>query len=135
MRVGVPRETAAGERRVALVPEGAARLVRSGLEVIVEGGAGAPAQAPDSAYVAAGATLVETPEALHAAADIIVRVARPSIDEAERLRANMVLIGLLQPTASAVMAFAEGGVAEGSVQLPLVPPELLRCSRPPAVTA
>ena len=55
MIVSVPKETAAGETRVALVPEVADRLVKSGLEVTVEAGAGAAAHHPDSEYVEAGA--------------------------------------------------------------------------------
>jgi NAD(P) transhydrogenase subunit alpha len=101
MRVGVPRESAAGERRVALVPEGAARLVRAGLEVVVEHDAGAFANMPDSAYTAAGATLADSQQAVCGSADIVVRVSRPSLEEADLLRKGTLLIGLLQPTASA----------------------------------
>ena len=57
MRVGVARETVAGERRVALVPESVGKLAAAGFEVIVEPGAGAAASFPDETYAAAGATL------------------------------------------------------------------------------
>ena len=60
MKVGVAKETAAGERRVALVPEALGKLTAAGLEVLVEAGAGAGAAIPDQAYVEAGATVVST---------------------------------------------------------------------------
>ncbi|HKG56874.1 MAG TPA: hypothetical protein VKA85_06480, partial [Candidatus Limnocylindrales bacterium] len=60
MKVGVARETAPGERRVALVPEALGKLKTAGLDVLVEAGAGAGAQIPDSAYTEAGASIVST---------------------------------------------------------------------------
>ncbi|MEK7380619.1 MAG: NAD(P)(+) transhydrogenase (Re/Si-specific) subunit alpha, partial [Gemmatimonadota bacterium] len=57
MRIGVPRETAAGECRVALVPSAIIRLSKIGLETVVESGAGAPAFIPDEDYAAAGAVI------------------------------------------------------------------------------
>jgi NAD(P) transhydrogenase subunit alpha len=98
MRVGVPRETAPRERRVALVPDGVARLRRAGLEVVVERGAGAGAFLPDAAYEAAGATLAGAGEAL--AADLVLKVRRPSAEEAERLSPGATVAGLLRPAAS-----------------------------------
>ncbi|HMJ80773.1 MAG TPA: NAD(P) transhydrogenase subunit alpha, partial [Candidatus Dormibacteraeota bacterium] len=76
MKVGVARETAPGERRVALVPEAIARLTGAGLEVIVESGAGAGALIPDSAYAAAGARVLPA-DAFYAQADVILRVQKP----------------------------------------------------------
>ena len=69
MKVGVARETAAGERRVALVPEALGKLTAAGLEILVEAGAGAGALIPDEAYVDAGATIVSTVE-LYAQSDV-----------------------------------------------------------------
>ena len=60
MKVGVARETAAGERRVALVPEALGKLTAAGLEILVEAGAGAGAMIPDQAFMDAGATVVST---------------------------------------------------------------------------
>ncbi len=93
MRVGVPRETAAGECRVALVPEVVSRLVPGGFEVLVEGGAGAAASFPDGDYEEAGARIVGNPYE----AEAVVKVQKPSADEAGRLREGQVLIGFLQP--------------------------------------
>jgi len=93
MKVGVPRETAAGERRVALVPESVKRLMGGGFEVAIERGAGDAASFPDRDYEQAGATLVDDPYP----ADAVVKVQAPSTTEAERLREGQILIGFLQP--------------------------------------
>ncbi len=63
MRIGVPKETAAGEHRVALVPEVVSKLRAKGLDVLVQSGAGADALIPDAAYVEAGAQVIGTPGA------------------------------------------------------------------------
>ena len=97
MKVGVPRETAAGERRVALVPESIKRLAGGGFEVAVEQGAGHAASFPDSDYEEAGASLVD--EAY--SADAVAKVQPPSAEEAARLRDGQVLIGFLQPLTDA----------------------------------
>ena len=94
MRIGVPKERAAGERRVALVPELAGRLVASGFEVLVERGAGEAASFPDAAYDEAGARIVDD---VYAEADAVAKVQGPSQDEVARLREGHVLVGFLQP--------------------------------------
>src|SRR3954468_23153073 len=96
MKVGVARETAAGERRVALVPEALGRLTAAGLEVLVESGAGTGAAIPDQAFVDAGARIVSTDQ-LYAESDAILRVQKPTPQEAARLRSGQVVIGLLSP--------------------------------------
>src|SRR3989442_5732570 len=108
MKVGVPRETAPGERRVALVPDVAGRLVGAGFELLVERGAGRAASFPDGAYEAAGATVVDDPWQ----ADVVVKVQRPSPDEAARLREGQALIGFLAPLTDpeGVERLAERGV-------------------------
>ena len=93
MKVGVPRETATGERRVALVPESVKRLTGSGFEIELERGAGEAASFLDPAYEEAGATLVADPYS----ADAIAKVQTPSAEEVERFRDGQVLIGFLQP--------------------------------------
>src|SRR5919197_27167 len=92
MKVGVPKETAAGERRVALTPGVAERLVQKGHEVIVEAGAGKGSYFADVDYERAGARIGDA-----YAAEVVVRVRRPSEDEEERLAEGTVLVGLLQP--------------------------------------
>src|SRR5438045_5475674 len=93
MKVGVPRETAPGERRVALVPESVKRLTGSGFEIELERGAREAASFLDPASEDAGATLVADPYS----ADAIAKVQTPSAEEVERLRDGQVLIGFLQP--------------------------------------
>ena len=99
VKIAVPRETAPGERRVALVPESVARLVRAGAEVRVERGAGAGAHLSDDAFQAAGAILKDSAAAACEGADVVVHVRRPSPEEAAALPDGVVLIALLQPTA------------------------------------
>jgi H+-translocating NAD(P) transhydrogenase subunit alpha len=94
MKVGVARETAPGERRVALVPETVGKLVAAGFEVVVEPGAGEAASFPDDTYAAAGATLGSPWEA-----DAIVKVRKLDDAEAARLRDGQLLIGFLDPLA------------------------------------
>jgi NAD(P) transhydrogenase subunit alpha len=92
MRVGVPRETSAGERRVALVPDVVARLDE--IEVAVERGAGANAGFPDGAYAEAGATLVDD---AWGNVGVVAKVAKPTANETSRLAEGQVLIAFLQP--------------------------------------
>jgi len=96
MRIAVPREAAAGEGRVALVPETVGRLVADGFEVVVERGAGAAAGYPDEGYGEAGATLREAGSLLEGA-DTIVRVSRPTPDEVSAMEPGTILIGFLSP--------------------------------------
>ena len=90
----MPKERAAGERRVALVPELAGRLVTSGFEVLIERGAGEAASFPDAAYDEAGARLLDD---VYGEADAVAKVQSPSEEEVARLREGQVLIGFLQP--------------------------------------
>jgi NAD(P) transhydrogenase subunit alpha len=94
MIVGVPRETAPGERRVALVPDLVAKLTKAGLEVVVQSGAGAPAGFPDTAYRDAGARLEEN---VFSQADILLKVQPPTVEECGTLKEGATLVGLLQP--------------------------------------
>src|SRR5215475_3002498 len=104
MRVGIPRETTHGERRVALVPETVGKLAASGFELVVEQGAGDAASFPDAAYSEAGATVGDPWDA-----DGVVKVRKPSADERGRLRAGQALIAFLEPLSdqAGVEALAE----------------------------
>ncbi len=92
MRVGVPKEQAAGERRVALVPDVVTRL--DGIDVRVERGAGTAAGFADEAYETAGATLVDD---AWSDVDVVAKVAKPVEDEMQKLREGQALIAFLQP--------------------------------------
>jgi NAD(P) transhydrogenase subunit alpha len=96
MKAAVVRETAPGERRVALVPDGVARLKAAGIDVLVERGAGDGAWLPDASYAEAGATIVDQAE-LYRTADVILTVTKPSRDSQEKLRPGQALIGMLAP--------------------------------------
>ena len=100
MRVAVPRETAPGERRVALVPETVSKLRDDGFAIRVERGAGAAAGFPDDDYADAGAELIDE-QALPGDAEGVVRVAPPSPDEVAQLASGNILIGFLNPLADA----------------------------------
>ena len=111
MKIGVPKETAPDERRVALVPEIVAKLSQAGFDVVVEPGAGEAASFTDDAFREAGATLGDPWDA-----ELIAKVRKPTADEVDRLHEGQVLIGHLQPltdaegierlTARGVTAFA-----------------------------
>jgi NAD(P) transhydrogenase subunit alpha len=96
MKVGVAKEIAPGERRVALVPESIDRLRAAGISVFVERGAGAEAAFPDNAYVEAGAKIVTTPT-LYSNCDVILRINRPTPNETKNTRPGQVIVGLLAP--------------------------------------
>ena len=96
MRVAVPKETAAGERRVALVPETVAKLVQAGFAVRVERGAGGAAGFPDDDYGSSGAELADRAGLLDSA-EIVAGVASPDADTVARLAPGTVVIGFLEP--------------------------------------
>lgn len=92
MRIGVPKETVDGERRVALVPETVKRLTGKGHEVVVESGAGLAALVPDELFTEAGATIGDP-----WGAEVVAKVAPPSAEELGKLSADTTLIGFLNP--------------------------------------
>jgi NAD(P) transhydrogenase subunit alpha len=95
LTIGVPTETAPGERRVALTPDVAGKLVKDGAAVVVEAGAGAGAHAADEAYAAAGARVGSRADAY--AADVVATVQGPSAGDVALLRPDSALIGMLRP--------------------------------------
>jgi len=98
MKIGVPKEIVPGERRVALTPDATAALVKSGLQVVVERGAGEGAFHSDAAFEAAGARIVAD---VYAEADVVLKVQKPTLDEVDRLREGTVLVSFLQALTSA----------------------------------
>jgi len=119
MRVGVPKETLTGERRVALVPEAARGLVKGGLEVVVESGAGASAFFSDAIYMDAGAKVTDAATAL--GSDAVLKVQPPTPDEVGRLRAGAVLISFLQPATNGDVVAALAKQKVSAFSLDLVP--------------
>ncbi len=98
MKIGVPKETAANERRVALTPDVAGRLVKAGFSVLVERGAGEAASFGDDAFGAAGGTLVATAADVFGQSDIVLKVQPPSAEEARLCREGAALVALFQPS-------------------------------------
>ncbi|HUY20726.1 MAG TPA: Re/Si-specific NAD(P)(+) transhydrogenase subunit alpha [Acidimicrobiales bacterium] len=99
MKLAVPTETRPGERRVALIPDVAGRLAGSGVEVVVQEGAGALAHFPDSAYVDKGATVRAGAREVLSAADLVAKVQAPTPQEVELLAEGATVVSFLQPGA------------------------------------
>ena len=135
MKVGVAKETAPGERRVALVPEVLGKLTAAGLDILVERGAGAGSSIPDAAYEEAGATIVSTDE-LYAGADAILRVAKPSDAEVAQLRSGQARPRPAQPrssTRATAKALADRGVT--AISLDAIPRTLSRAQTMDALSS
>ncbi len=97
MKIGVPKEIHAGERRVATTPDVVAQLRKLGYEVAVEAGAGVAANYSDEAYAEAGCEIVSSASDLWKSSDIIMKVRAPQDGEAEMLRSGQTLISFLWP--------------------------------------
>jgi proton-translocating NAD(P)+ transhydrogenase subunit alpha len=113
MKIGVPKETAPSERRVALIPAVAGSLAERGVDVVVEAGAGEGSGHPDSEYTDSGAEIGDP-----WGADVVVHVAVPTADEIARLTRGQVLIGHLAPLTSAETnkALAAAGVTSFAME-------------------
>ena len=110
VRIGVPRERAKGERRVAITPEIAAKLAGLGAEVLIERGAGEGAFHADADYTSA--TVVPGPAELYAAADLVLSVRRPESEDSSAMRPGTVLVGHLRP-------YQGGPSLEGMLRSPI----------------
>ncbi|AJE99238.1 Re/Si-specific NAD(P)(+) transhydrogenase subunit alpha [Pandoraea apista] len=95
MHIGIPKETAGGESRVAATPETVKKLVSAGHRVTVECGAGEAASVPDAAYVAAGASSGTAAQAL--GAELVLKVRAPSVAEVAQIPRGSVVVGMLNP--------------------------------------
>ena len=134
MKVGVARESAAGERRVALVPEALGKLAAVGLEILVEAGAGAGAAIPDQAFTDAGARIVST-DALYAESEVILRVQKPTTAEVARLRSGQAVVGLLQPLLDPALMGTLAAAGVTSVSLDAIPRTLSRAQTMDALSS
>ena len=119
MNLSVPHERAPGERRVAIVPEVAGRLVTAGHEVAIEEGAGVSALFFDEAYAQKGAIVLPSAEALYGAADVVAKVQAPNLEEASELREGSAVVSFFQPAASldVVRKLAERRITSFSLDL------------------
>jgi NAD(P) transhydrogenase subunit alpha len=113
MRIGVPKETAEGERRVALIPDVATALVKAEHQVAVEGGAGEGAAHPDAEYTEAGAEIGDA-----WGAEVVAKVRPPTGEEIAKLRSGQVLIGFLSPLTAGdtIKALAGAGVTSFAME-------------------
>jgi NAD(P) transhydrogenase subunit alpha len=129
--IGIPRETAPGESRVALTPDMVGRLAKSGYELIVERGAGESAYFSDADYEAEGARVVSRDEVL--GADLVATVTPPE-DELDKLRSGAVVIGFMQPLdrPELAAALAERGVTALSMEMV---PRITRAQKMDALSA
>src|SRR5215208_7813056 len=100
MKIGVPKETAQGERRVALVPDVVKTLAAKEIEVAVEAGAGEGASHPDAEFTDAGAKVGDDVWG----ADVVLKVRPPTDEEVGRLRQGQILIGFLEPLTNGELA-------------------------------
>jgi NAD(P) transhydrogenase subunit alpha len=119
MKLGVISETLQGERRVALVPDAAAKLARSGFQVVVEAGAGEQAGFTDDAYREAGVAVEADRRALLDTADVVLSVQPPRLEDVARLRVGAATISFLQPATqdAIVEALAARGITAFSLEL------------------
>ncbi|BBI99228.1 NAD(P) transhydrogenase subunit alpha [Ferrigenium kumadai] len=97
MRIGIPAETRAGEKRVATVPEAVEKLIKLGFQVVVESGAGDGSNFSDEAYRAAGAEIIQGAPQLWAASDIVFKMNAPTSEEVGLMREGGALIGFVWP--------------------------------------
>lgn len=95
INIGVPKETAAGERRVAMEPSVVSRLEKLGANVMIEAGAGAAAQIPDASFK--GATVLDSADEVISQSEMLFRVQAPSLDEVDKMQEGSTLLAILQP--------------------------------------
>ncbi len=134
MKVGVAKETAPGEQRVALVPEALGKLQAAGLEILVEVGAGAGSAIPDSAFAEAGATIVPT-DALYQQSDVVLRVARPDATDVGRLRTGQAVVGFLAPLIDPALAKDLAAKGVTAISLDAIPRTLSRAQSMDALSS
>ncbi|WP_435080381.1 alanine dehydrogenase [Clavibacter michiganensis] len=123
MKVGIPTEIKNNENRVAATPAGVHELVRRGHEVLVQEGAGLGSSITDADYVEAGATIVATADEVWGAADLLLKVKEPILEEYPRMRPGQTLFTYLhlaasRPCTDALVASGTTAIAYETVQLP-----------------
>ena len=134
MKAAVVKETAPGERRVALVPDAVARLRPAGIEVLIERGAGQGAWLTDAAYADAGATIVGAAD-LFASADVVLTITKPSPAQVEQLGKGQAIIGMLAPLTDPELASALAATGVTAISLDALPRTLSRAQPMDALTS
>jgi NAD(P) transhydrogenase subunit alpha len=133
--IGVPKETATGEKRVATVPEVVEKLVKLGFGVAVESGAGDAAHCSDEAYRAAGAEVLPDAATLWARADIVFKVRAPSADEVALLRPGGMLIGFVWPAQNPELMQQLAAKGATVLAIDALPRQLSRAQKMDALTS
>src|SRR5438045_2720101 len=121
MRIAVPKETAAGERRVSIVPESVKRLVGKKIDTSVESGAGLTSRVSDDEYKAAGATIEASRGALFAGADAVMRVRAPTLEEIGQMKEGSTLVAPLYPLINHDLVKAIAAKKMTSIALDMIP--------------
>ncbi|MDD4928009.1 MAG: Re/Si-specific NAD(P)(+) transhydrogenase subunit alpha [Gallionella sp.] len=135
MRIGIPAETYAGEKRVATVPEIAEKLIKLGFSVAVESGAGDGANFSDDAYRTAGAQIVEGAARLWAQSDIVFKVTVPTRAEVELMPDGITLIGFIWPAQNTELMQQLAGKRATVLAIDALPRQLSRAQKMDALTS
>ncbi|MBI2931364.1 MAG: Re/Si-specific NAD(P)(+) transhydrogenase subunit alpha [Planctomycetes bacterium] len=116
MRIGVPKESGAGEKRVALVPEIVSKFIKRGLEIVFEAGAGEAASYADKEYESAGAKAGPPFEA-----DLVVKIQKPTLEEVAKLRADGTLVSFLYPLVNVDLVKAIAARGANAIAVDMIP--------------
>ncbi len=135
MRIGIPAETHAGEKRVATVPEIVQKLVKLGFTVAVESGAGIGANFNDEAYLAAGAEIINGAAALWAESDIVFKVTVPTSVEVDLMREGLTLIGFIWPAQNPELMQQLASKRATVLAIDALPRQLSRAQKMDALTS
>ena len=135
MRIGVPKETAAGEKRVATVPDVVAKLIKLGFSVAVESGAGDAANFADDTYRAAGAEVLGSATELWATSDIVFKVRPPSAEEVGLMREGGMLIGFVWPAQNPELMQQMAAKKATVLAIDCLPRQLSRAQKMDALTS
>src|SRR5574340_23790 len=135
LRIGVPKETAAGEKRVATVPDVVQKLVKLGFSVAVQSGAGEAANFDDDTYRAAGAEVVAGAAELWAGSDIVFKVRPPSADEVGLMRSGGMLIGFVWPAQNPELMQQLAAKRATVLAIDALPRQLSRAQKMDALTS
>src|SRR5512138_1448601 len=135
LRIGVPKETAAGEKRVATVPDVVEKLVKLGFSVAVQSGAGDAANFADDTYRAVGAEVVSSAAELWAQSDIVFKVRPPSADEVGLMREGGTLIGFIWPAQNPELMQQLAAKKATVLAIDALPRQLSRAQKMDALTS
>ena len=133
--IGVPKETAAGEKRVATVPEVVEKLIKLGFRVAVQSGAGDAANCSDEAYRAAGADVLPDAATLWGRADIVFKVRPPSPDEVALMREGGMLVGFVWPAQNPALMEQLAARKATVLAIDALPRQLSRAQKMDALTS